>query len=221
MYQSRASIRFLKLKTELLEENYNRLHEVYAENARLYHDMDHHLQMIYYLAQQDGNAQIMDYVSSISEPMLRFSDMIWSGVDIVDAILNHAAAQADARGIRMDINVEFPRENTVAADDICVILFNLLDNAIEHTIESRIEDPIISVTIRRIEKFLLIKVQNPCRKMLKKRFGRLFSTKANPMYHGLGLQNVKRTAKKYGGNVEMEVQEGKFVISVLLFCCFG
>ena len=219
----RKRVRFLELKNGLLEENYNRLHEVYGENARLYHDMAHHLQMIYYLAQKGGNTDIMDYVASISEPMSRLSDIIWSGVDIVDAILNHAIAQAGALGIVMDVNAEFPRQSTVAADDLCVILFNLLDNAIENTRDavkgctSGAEAPVISVAIRKIEKFLVVKVQNPCCKMPKKRFGRIFTTKEDTVRHGIGLQNVRQTAEKYGGNVEMEVREGQFVTTVLLF----
>lgn len=218
-----SRVRFLELKNELLNENYNRLNELYGENARLYHDMGHHLQMVYYLAQKVGNTEIMDYVASISEPMNGLSDIIWSGVDIVDAILNHAVAQAGSLGIRMDVNAEFPRKGTVAADDLCVILFNLLDNAIENTRKmakdggSSGEAPVISVAIRKIEKFLVVKIQNPCGEMPKKRFGRIFTTKANPMHHGIGLQNVKRTAEKYGGNVEMEVREGKFITTVLLF----
>lgn len=218
----RKKVRFLELKNELLEENYKRMQEVYGTNARLYHDMAHHLQMIYYLAQKSGNTEIMDYAASVSEPMREFSNVIWSGVDIVDAILNHAAAQADGLGIVMDMNVEFPRDSVVAADDICVILFNLLDNAIENTKDAAkicegSKAPVISVAIRKIEKFLMIKVQNPCSSLPKKRFGRFFTTKADPLHHGIGLLNVKQTAQKYGGNVETEVKEGKFVASVLLF----
>lgn len=219
----RKKVRFLEIKNELLEENYQRMHEAYGTNARLYHDMAHHLQMIYYLAQKSGNTEIMDYVASVSEPMSQFSNVVWSGVDIVDAILNHAAAQADRLGIVMDVNVEFPRDSTVATDDICVILFNLLDNAIENTkdiagdCENGGEAPVITVAIRKIEKFLMVKVQNPCSKTPKKRFGMFFTTKADPLHHGIGLQNVRQTAEKYGGNVETAVKEGKFVAAVLLF----
>ncbi len=48
----RSKIRFLELKNELLEENHRRLNEIYKENARLYHDMNHHLQIISWMAQK-------------------------------------------------------------------------------------------------------------------------------------------------------------------------
>lgn len=79
------------------------------------------------------------------------------------------------------------------------------------------ENTVISVTIRKIEQFLMIKVQNPCSEIRKKRFGRFFSTKANPMHHGIGLENVRNTAEKYGGNLETNIHDGIFTAAVALF----
>lgn len=212
----RSKIRFLEMKNALLEENYQRFRQIYKENAKLYHDMNHHLQVISYLAQKGGNAQISDYVNSISEPIRQLPEVVWSGVGLVDAIINHALSQAHARGIVMDVNVEFPDQCKVTADDLCVVLFNLLDNALENTC-SAVGKPVIFLTIRRIEQFLMIKVQNPCKESRKKWFGRFFSTKADSMHHGIGLENVRQTAEKYGGNLETNVNEGKFTAAVLLF----
>ena len=224
--------RFLERKNQILEENYHLLNEVYEENERLYHDMNHHLQMIYYLAQKSGQKEVMDYVTSVSAPINRLSNVIWSGVDVVDGILNHGIAEAREKGIRMDVNVEFPKNSNIASDDLCVILFNLLDNAMEacekrrrvgrvqkfRDLQGHGEDqPEISVTIRRIQQFLVIKVKNPCSRRLKRRFGSFLSTKENPAHHGIGLRNVRERAEKYNGNVEFEVEDGFFVTCVLLF----
>ena len=218
----RSKIRFLELKNELLEENHCRLNEIYKENARLYHDMNHHLQIISWMAQKAGNTEIVDYTASISEPIRQLPDMIWSGFDLVDAILNHALALAQAKGILMDVNVEFPNPCAITADDLCVMLFNLLDNALEHTAAADKAGgasftPVILVSIRRIEQFLMIKVQNPCRELKKNGFGWFFTTKANPLGHGIGLQNVRKTAEKYGGNLETSIQDGVFTAAVLVF----
>ena len=211
-----SRIRFLELKNDLLEENHHRLTQIYKENASLYHDMNHHLQIISYLAQKAGNTEISDYVCSVSAPIRQLPDAIWSGVDLVDAILNHTLALAKTKGITMDVNVEFPNNSAIAADDISVILFNLLDNALENT-KITAHTPVISVTIRKIEQFLMIKVQNPCSEIRKKRFGRFFSTKANSIHHGIGLENVRHTAEKYGGNLETNIHDGIFAATVLLF----
>lgn len=243
-------ITFLKRKNYILEENYHLLSDLYQKNERLYHDMNHHLQMIYHLAKRLNCPEIQEYVTSIHTPIMELSDMVWSGNDIVDAILNHAHVQAKKNGIHMDINAEYPKDCTISSDDICVILFNLLDNAMEaslkcaHTTESynkkRMVEPskitdsvrsndstaysmnesnslIISVTIRRIHEFLIIKVQNPYTKLPRKRFGLFASSKANSSHHGIGLKNVKEIVEKYHGNLEFESEDKTFTATALLF----
>lgn len=214
-------IRFLERKNKVLEENYHLLSDLYGENERLYHDMNHHLQMLYYLAQKNGDAEVMDYVTSVSTPINQLSNVIWSGVDIVDAILNHAIAEARANGITMDVNVEFPRNSNVSSDDLCIILFNLLDNAMDscRACQEKGQRPplTVSVTIRLIHQFLMIKVANPCTQKPRRLAGFFPTTKPNPRHHGIGLQNVRETAEKYGGNVEFETKDATFVTSVLLF----
>lgn len=228
-------INFLKRKNYILEENYHLLANLYQKNERLYHDMNHHLQMIYHLAGRLDCPEIQEYVTSIHTPIMELSDMVWSGNDIVDAILNHTHVQAKKNGIHMDINAEYPKDCTISSDDICVILFNLLDNAMEASLkcgnainckenhkitkqsENEASSPVISVTIRRIHQFLIIKVQNPYNNLPKKRFGLFTSSKSNTSHHGIGLKNVKEIVEKYHGSLEFETNNMKFTTTALLF----
>lgn len=231
-------IHFLKRKNYILEENYHLLANLYQKNERLYHDMNHHLQMIYHLAGRLNCPEIQGYVTSIHTPIMELSDMVWSGNDIVDAILNHAHVQAKKNGIHMDINAEYPKDCTISSDDICVILFNLLDNAMEASMKcakvlnkgkaTKFEDStnqhenesnslMISVTIRKIHEFLIIKIQNPYSNLPKKRFGLFTSSKSNKAHHGIGLKNVKEIVEKYHGSLEFEAGDNKFTTTALLF----
>lgn len=219
--------KFLKRKNYILEENYHLLSELYRKNERLYHDMNHHLQMIYHLAKRLDCPEIQDYVTSIHTPIMELSDMVWSGNDIVDAILNHTQHEARKLGIKMDINAEYPKDCPISSDDICVILFNLLDNAIEACLKTMnvslpgspdiTDSPMIFVTIRRIHDFLIIKVQNPYAKVPKKRFGLFASSKSNSLHHGIGLKNVKEIVEKYQGNLEFDIKNERFTTTTLLF----
>lgn len=213
-------IRFLERKNQVLEENYHLLTDLYQKNERLYHDMNHHLQMIYHLAKKHDVMEISEYVNSISAPINALSDMIWSGVDIVDAILNHTLLETERLGIETDVNVEFPENISITPDDLCVILFNLLDNAIEACLRYRQQTeqhPSMQVTIRRIHQFLIIKIQNSCIPPRKKVFGIFPTTKADARHHGIGLRNVRETVEKYNGNLEIEIQGDVFLTTALLF----
>lgn len=220
MLQTRKNrIKFLERKNQVLEENYHLLTQLYQKNEHLYHDMNHHLQMIYHLAKNQGISEITEYVTSISAPINELSDMIWSGVDMVDAILNHTVLEARKQGIQMNVNVEFPPNSTITSDDLCVILFNLLDNAIEACLRyiQKTEKPsVIDVTIRRIHQFLIIKIQNPCLPP-KKLFGLFRTTKSDARHHGIGLRNVREKVEKYNGSLEFEVKDDLFVVTALLF----
>lgn len=215
----RNKIRFLERKNQVLEENYHLLTQLYEKNEHLYHDMNHHLQMICHLARSKGVMEIAEYVDSISEPINELSDMTWSGVDIVDAILNHAVLEARRQGIHMDVNAEFPKDSSITPDDLCVILFNLLDNAVEACLRfmhRQDKTPGITVTIRRIHQFLVIKIQNPCLPP-RKLFGIFSTTKSDTRHHGIGLRNVMEKVEKYNGSLEFDVKDNVFTVTALLF----
>ena len=212
-------IRFLERKNQVLEENYHLLTDLYRKNEHLYHDMNHHLQMIYHLAKKNGTQEIEEYVNSISAPINELSDTTWSGVDIVDAILNHTVLEAQRQGIEIDVNAEFPKDCNITSDDLCVILFNLLDNAMEACLRRMRQTgnpPRIEVTIRRIHQFLIIKIQNPCIPP-RKLFGIFPTTKADARHHGIGLRNVREKVEKYNGSLEIDVEDDVFTITALLF----
>lgn len=220
MLQTRKNrIKFLERKNQVLEENYHLLTQLYQKNEHLYHDMNHHLQMIYHLAKNTGITEITEYVTSISTPINELSDLIWSGVDMVDAILNHTVLEVRRQGIQININVEFPPDSTITPDDLCVILFNLLDNATEASLrymQRTKSQPSIDVTIRRIHQFLVIKIQNPCLPP-KKWLGLFYTTKSDARHHGIGLRNVREKVEKYNGSLEFEVKEDLFTVTALLF----
>ncbi len=220
MLQTRKNrIRFLEKKIHVLEENYHLLTGLYQKNERLYHDMNHHLQMIYHLAVKNHISEIAEYIRSISAPISELSDMTWSGVDIVDAILNHTVRDAQRQGIEIDVNAEFPKDCNIPPDDLCVILFNLLDNAMEacqRYMRQTDRLPHMEVTLRRIHQFLVIKIENSCVPP-RKLFGIFPTTKADARHHGIGLRNVRKKVEKYNGSLEFEVKEDTFTVTALLF----
>ncbi len=224
MLQTRKNrIKFLERKNTVLEENYHLLTDLYRKNEHLYHDMNHHLQMIYHLAKKNGISEITEYINAISAPIDGLSDTTWSGVDIVDAILNHTLLEAQKQGIGMDVNAEFPNDCNITSDDICVILFNLLDNAMEACLRRMRQtgSPAhIKVTIRRIHQFLIIKIQNPCIPP-RKLFGIFPTTKTDVRHHGIGLRNVREKVEKYNGSLEIEVEDDIFTATALLFFHVG
>ena len=176
---------------QALEAQCKILRETYNANEALYHDMKNHLQAIYFLAEKNHDTQILEYISQISHEIQECTPYVSTGVDIVDAIINHKRQLALEKGISFEANVELPVNTGIASDDFCVILSNLLDNALEALIRHPQPDSSLRLTIRRIHQFLLIQVTNPCTSNIS-----VVTSKPDKRHHGWGLKNVKKIVQK-------------------------
>lgn len=215
-------IKFLERKLDIYKENYKRLCAIYESNEMLYHDMNHHLQVLRFMAEKNRNDEFVKYIDGISSPGKELTKYIWSGVDIVDVILNHMAAECEESGIELKVNAEFPQNEIITADDMCIMLFNLLDNAKEACLLYRkINEnmPVIIVNIRYIRGFIMIQVKNPVAVIPNKKTGKFITTKTDKKHHGYGMINVEKTALKYNGNFETKIENHFFIATVML--CIG
>lgn len=223
-------------KAQMLRSQYELLLQAWSENAMLFHDMENHLQTIYQLAREGRPEDIMQYISRVSRPMEHLSGILWTGVGVVDAVLNAKEKLATEKGYRMDINAQLPANTGISEDDFCTVLTNLLDNAIEsldrerrsagrkrdragsesgRTCQPETPPPVIQVSLRSIHRFLIVRVSNPC---AGQPGPRLFPTsKRDGMRHGWGLKSVRRAVEKYNGSLSLEIAQGRFIATALLF----
>lgn len=205
-------------QNDIWSRQYRLLQKAYMDNAMLFHDMDHHLQTIYHLAAEADNTAIMEYISGIGEPVRELPGILWTGVGIVDAVLNVKKELAEKKGFLLDIDAELPANTGIDSGDFCAILGNLLDNAIEAMERQKDSgaEP-IRVSLRRINHFLMIQVSNPCQEQSIGKNGIFRSRKADATRHGWGLKSVKKAVLKYNGSLLCEVENGQFVATAMLF----
>lgn len=238
--EKRKNLKLNAEKIKMLSNQYELLLQAWSENAMLFHDMSNHLQTIYLLAGEGKCEDIRQYISRISKPTEQLSGILWTGVGIVDAVLNAKKQLATEKGYAMDINAQLPANTGIAEDDFCTVLTNLLDNAIESIDREKAaadsgknlpggkapadkkltmdqDLPAISVSLRSIHHFLVIRVSNPCREPQPKN-QRLYSTsKKDRLHHGWGLKSVRQTVQKYNGSLSLEVTDGQFVATAMMF----
>lgn len=206
-------------KVKMLINQYELLQNAWSENAMLFHDMDNHMQTIYHLAGEGKNEEIKQYITRISKPIKQLSGIRWTGMGIVDAVLNTKKMQAGEKGYEMDINAQLPANTGIAQEDFCTILTNLIDNAIESVDREKnlSKKPVIQVSLRHIHHFLVIRITNPCSRQLRGKW-RIFNTsKEDRLLHGWGLKNVRRAVWKYNGSFSCEITENRFAATVMMF----
>lgn len=212
--EEKNKVNFLETRCNLLNESYNSLNEIYRNNAKLYHDLNNHLNLLYQLLQEEKVDEAQRYIKEIAEPILALSKKQWTGIDVADTVLNSKIQEMNERNIMPDINVEFPENSTILPNDLCTILSNLLDNAIE-AVEKLDENRKIKLTMRRANFFLFIRVSNPCGQ--NRKFA-VFpaTTKENASLHGWGLRSVKDVVERYGGTMECVNENYEFIMNIML-----
>lgn len=203
-YQMEKELAALKAQqAELLERDYTALSRTYALHAKLFHDLHNHLGALRQLLTRQKWTEAMDYLDQLQAPIQNMTDTVWTGDDAADYLINRKAAEAQAAGIRYQANVEFPRHTNLQSADLCAILGNLLDNALEAA--GQVPQPdqrFVQLTIRRIHQMLVIKVENRFATRPIEAEGVLQTTKEAGGLHGWGLKSAQAAAAKYDGMVQ-------------------
>lgn len=208
----------IALQNELLAKSYQVAKESYESNARLYHDMGNHFSMIQsYLA--DGKVEeARTYLDRLGKDRAAYSVERFTGIEAVDYILSQKAAFARQQNVETSIHAEYPKDCKIDPVDLCTILTNLLDNAMEACGKlPEASAKILSVTIRRINQFIIIQIANSCIEEPVISKGNFKTSKTDKRHHGWGMKNVRLAVEKYHGTMEYEYNKNMFIVSVMLF----
>lgn len=203
-----------KLKSEhaeLLERDYTALNNAYSSNAKLFHDFHNHIGTIRQFLIHQKYTEAIEYLDELQEPIKEITDTIWTGDETVDYLINSKATAATVNQIHLQVQVEFPRHTNIKSADLCAILGNLLDNALEAV--EKIPNPgqrRIQLIIRRINQMLVIKVENHYMEIPAMGNGYLKSSKTVSGLHGWGLKSAQAAAEKYDGMLRTSYEEGIF-----------
>ena len=198
-----------KLKSEqaeLLERDYTAVNRAYQVNAKLFHDLHNHIGVLRQFLTHEKYGEAVRYLDELQAPVRNLTATVWTGDETADYLINSKAAAAEAAGIRFQVQVEFPRRTNIRSVDLCAILGNLLDNAIEAA--RQVPDPsrrTVALTIRRIHQMLVIKVENSFSSVPVQENGELKTTKTEGGLHGWGLKSAQTAAEKYDGMVQAGV----------------
>lgn len=137
--------------------------------------------------------------------------VIRTGNRMADAILNSKLSLAAERKIRVKAQAQIPVALTVSELDLCIIIGNLLDNAMEACTELPEEERLIRIYMEMKGNYLYLALTNTAAGSKKHSFR---STKGEG--HGFGIARVEAVVKKYGGYVTRASEDGAFSTEVLL-----
>jgi two-component system sensor histidine kinase AgrC len=209
--------RIAAYQNDLVARHIEEVQNIYRQMRGWRHDYHNHIQMMQAFRAAEQNDRLDEYLVKLNADLISVDTLIKSGNVMVDAILNSKLSLAKNRGIAINAKAVVPKEITVSEIDLCVIIGNLLDNAIEANMRG--EDEVrrfIRVYIDVKADQLYISVTNASSGgRAKKVQGRYVSSKEGKN-HGFGLMRVDRIVDKYGGYMKCRDEEGAFTSEILL-----
>ena len=209
-------VRLKEEQAELLDRDYQSLNRLYSENARLFHDLHNHIELLHRHLTHGNVNEAVEYLEDLRGPVREITNSGWTGDEAVDYLIGNKTAAAQEQQIAAEVNMEFPRHTNIRSADLTAILGNLLDNALEAAKKVRGDQRFIRLTVRRINNMLVIKVENGCEAPPVAKQGELITSKTEGGLHGWGLKSVRAAAEKYDGIVETMYEDHVFRAVVTL-----
>lgn len=208
--------RIAAYQSDLITKHCDEVQNIYRQMRGWRHDYHNHIQtMKAYLALGQEN-ELEHYLGKLDEDLTSVDTVVKTGNIMVDAILNSKISMALSRQISVNSKARVPAELGISVIDLCVIIGNLLDNAMEACVKQ--DNPsgrFIRVYIDVLKEQLYISVSNSVGGDVRKNGGSYISTKSSSS-HGFGLMRVDKIASKYGGYVNRQNEEGVFATEIML-----
>lgn len=215
MRQKKLDKRMENYQREIIDTHYQEVETMYNKMRGWRHDYRNHIQTMKVLAEQGDIEAIKDYLNKLDEDLSTVDTVIKTGNTKADAILNSKISLAKSKDITVKVDAQVPVKLKMSELDLCVILGNLFDNAIEASLPLPKEQRLIRVYIVMKNTQLYISFTNftASKKQIKE--SNLFKTTKGEG-HGYGLIRIDSIIKKLDGYLSRNSEDGAFTTEILI-----
>ena len=212
----------LEVQNKLLEADKKMLiisEQAIEEMRSIRHDMKNQNKVMEIMLEEGRYDDLKEYFRSMEKSYTSstFSGFINCGNQLVNSIVNMEILKANSYGITLVSKINIPAVLPFEPSDLCRVLVNLLDNAIEGILRTDGRDYLVDLKIGKRMDYLYISVQNEIREDAdRESLLRMNTIKDDAVNHGYGHKIVKRIVEKYNGYVHYTIVENEFVAEVML-----
>ena len=219
----------------ILTENYIHLrdHDIYKQQTYAYqnqlevimesqnrvralrHDMKNHILALQILVQRKEVEETNKYLDSMKNFMTNPEEYVKTGNDVVDSLLNYKIQKANEVLNVVETKISIPEQLRLRSFDLNVLLGNLLDNAIDASMQT--EDKKLKITIKLDKGILFLNICNSCQMIADEKKNFWETTKEDKANHGIGLKNVRRIVEKYHGDITFFYENNIIQTDVMMY----
>lgn len=218
-YEMKRKNDIFKLELDLYLEHMKEKENTMLEIRRTKHDLKHKLTYMLELSKNKEYQKLEKYMEEVADLKS------WDGLSVantehtfIDALINSKYVTAQKYGIKFRTKLDIPYDLPFDNADLCVILGNALDNAMEANQISRIEDAYIDLKMKYDGGNLVIFLENTFDGIVRKDSkGRLLTRKADKESHGLGLNSIENSLKKYHGYMDINIDDNIYKLTMIMY----
>ncbi len=211
----KAEERLGEYQDKILETQREEIQNIYQTMRGWRHDYHNHMQKIKAHLALNQLEELKEYLDLLEEDLDAVDIAIKTGNVGVDAILSSKLSVAKKHAIEVNCRAKVPKDLAVSNVDLCVIIGNLIDNAVE-SCEKLPEGGrmFIRVYIGIFKEQLYISVSNATDEKIRKPIREFISRKRGN--HGHGLKRIDNIVRKYDGFINRKNEPGVFATEIML-----
>lgn len=214
LFQKWIDKRIERYQSDLLRKYCDEVEGMYTKMRGWRHDYHNHIQALQASMALGKYDEVNAYLRQLNDDLTRVDTSIKTGRVMVDAILNGKINIAMQSGIPVNAKATIPEGLPLSDVDLCVIIGNLLDNAVEENKKLPPEARFIRVYVGRKNTQCYLAVTNAAGKKRARQGSLFLSSKGGD--HGFGLSRVESVVARYGGVFSADSEDGGFTAEILL-----
>lgn len=197
-------------------EHYDDLHEQIQAMSIYRHDMKNLLQLADGLLREREYDKLAALLDNEIQGITAREKRAFTGHSLLDIILWQKKHKGENAGIHMNFAVTSTIPEYMDEIELCMILGNALDNAIEACEKNDSGNRWIDLKMGQVHRMYTINVENPFTGQLHQKRNRFLTTKADAAFHGIGLYSIQSSAEKYGGLMTIDTNDNIFRLLITL-----
>ena len=207
--------RIAAYQRELIETHYREVENMYRQIRGWRHDYRNNIQMMKVLAANGDMDALKAYLDELDTDLNTVDTVVKTGNPMADAILNSKISLARSRNIPTLVDAHIPVKLKMSELDLCCIIGNLFDNAMEASMALPEEKRMIRVYMDMKGTQLYISFTNFTAAKKLSKVGKGFRTSKGEG-HGFGLVRIDDIVSRYDGYLSRNSEDGAFTTEILI-----
>lgn len=196
-----------------MNKHIGEVEKLYRDIRSMRHDMGNHIQTLEHLVAHNNMDDATEYLEHLKNEWDEVSPEIKTGSPVIDVILMEKLREAKERQIRFLSDFHYPHNTKLNAFDLSVIMNNALNNCMENVSG---DNPYISISSFRKNSIFMITIKNSFGGQLNFGDSDLPETTKSGREHGMGLNNIRRVARMYMGDISLEQGNEEVILSIMM-----